>query len=43
MIKKITLTLILCCLLFSCEKKGDPVYKESKGKIGIQSTSKNKV
>ena len=29
MIKKITLTIIICCILFSCGKKGDPVYKES--------------
>jgi hypothetical protein len=29
MIKKITLTFIICCILVSCGKKGDPVYKES--------------
>ena len=33
MIKKITLTLILCFFLISCGKKGDPEYKESKKKI----------
>ena len=33
MIKKITLTLILCFFLISCGKKGDPEYKESKNKI----------
>ena len=27
MIKKITLTLMLCCILISCGKKGDPEYK----------------
>ena len=29
MIKKIILTLTLFCLILSCGKKGDPVYKES--------------
>ena len=33
MIKKITLTFILCLFLISCGKKGDPEYKESKKKI----------
>jgi len=33
MIKKITLTLILCFFLISCGKKGDPEYKESEKKI----------
>ena len=42
MIKKITLTFILCCLVFSCGKKGDPVYKESKEKIRIQITLLNR-
>jgi len=37
MIKKIILTLILSLFIFSCGKKGDPEYKESKNntKIGI--------
>ncbi len=30
MIKKIILTLILFCIMFSCGKKGDPEYKVSK-------------
>ena len=30
MIKKIILALILCCLIISCGKKSDPIYKESK-------------
>ena len=30
MIKKFTLALMLCCILFSCGKKGDPEYKEPK-------------
>ena len=33
MIKKITLTFILCFFLISCGKKGDPEYKESEKKI----------
>ena len=36
MIKKITLTFILCFFLISCGKKGDPEYKESKNKILIK-------
>ena len=36
MIKKIFLTFILCCLMISCGKKGDPVYKQSKTKTKIQ-------
>ena len=30
MIKKLILTSIVCSLLFSCGKKGDPEYKVSK-------------
>ena len=33
MIKKITFIFLICCLLASCGKKGDPEYKESKNKI----------
>ena len=29
MIKKFVLALILCCVLVSCGKKGNPEYKES--------------
>ncbi len=43
MTKKILLFLILCCFIFSCGKKGDPVYKDSKKKIIIQSIGTNKV
>ena len=42
MIKKITLTLILCFLIVSCGKKGNPVYKESNQKSKIQNIFKNK-
>ena len=30
MIKKITLALLLFCMIVSCGKKGDPEYKDSK-------------
>ena len=30
MIKKIFFTLIICFMIFSCGKKGDPVYEEPK-------------
>ena len=35
MIKKTILLIILCCLIISCGKKGDPEYKESKKMIGL--------
>ncbi len=37
MIKKITLIIILCCLIFSCGKKGDPKYQSSLYKPKIPS------
>ena len=42
MIKKIALTLVLCCLIVSCGKKGDPVYEDPKKKAEIQSIMINK-
>ena len=42
MIKKITLTLILCCIIISCGKKGDPKYKDPEKKAEIQSIFINK-
>ena len=36
MIRKFVLTLMLCCVLISCGKKGDPEYKESTIKINTQ-------
>ena len=36
MIKIITSTLLICFLLISCGKKGDPIYKESKQNIESQ-------
>jgi len=32
MIKKISFIFLICCLLASCGKKGDPEYRESKQK-----------
>ena len=42
MIKKIALTLVLCCLIVSCGKKGDPVYEDPKKKAKIQNITINK-
>ena len=37
MIKKISLTLILCCMVISCGKKADPQYKNPEQKVEILS------
>ncbi len=37
MIKKITLVIILYCVLVSCGKKGDPEYKDPKKTVKLQS------
>ncbi len=42
MIKKITLALILFCMIISCGKKGDPKYKDPEKKAKIQSIVINK-
>ena len=42
MIKKIFLTLILCCIIISCGKKGNPEYIDPDQKARIQSTLINK-
>ncbi len=42
MIKKTILALILCCMIISCGKKGDPVYKDPEKKTEIQSILINK-
>jgi len=42
MIKKITLALILFCMIISCGKKGDPKYKDHEKKAEIQSIVINK-
>ena len=36
MFKKFALALMLCCILISCGKKGDPEYKEPEKKVKIQ-------
>ncbi len=36
MIKKIIFIVFVCCVLVSCGKKGDPVYKESKKETEIK-------
>ena len=36
MIKKIILALLLCCIVVSCGKKGDPKYKDSEKKVKMQ-------
>jgi len=36
MIKKISLTVLLCCIIIACGKKGDPEYKVSGKKEEIQ-------
>ncbi len=43
MIKKIFFTLILCLMLFSCGKKGDPEYKEPENNAKVESSRINKV
>jgi len=43
MIKKITLTLIICFFMVSCGKKGDPEYKEHKKKAKFETVLINKV
>ena len=36
MIKKITLAILLCCLVISCGKKGDPEYKDPEKKAEMK-------
>tara|TARA_B100000989_G_C19371620_1_gene397684 strand:+ start:53 stop:184 length:132 start_codon:yes stop_codon:yes gene_type:complete len=36
MIRKFALALMLCCILISCGKKGDPQYKETAIKKNMQ-------
>ena len=42
MIRKFTLALMLCCILMSCGKKGDPEYKDSKKEEIIPTITINK-
>ena len=43
MIRKFALALILCCILISCGKKGDPEYKETVKKVRIQNIVISKI
>ena len=43
MIKKIFCFLALSCLIVSCGKKGDPIYKDPEKKTDLQTVLKNKV
>jgi len=43
MIKKITFVILVCCVLFSCGKKGDPEYKSSNKEIRLSTIIINKV
>jgi len=42
MIKKITFIFLVCCLLASCGKKGDPKYKDTEQKVEKVILLKNK-
>ena len=42
MIKKISFIFLICCLLVSCGKKGDPEYKDTKQKTEKIIILKNK-
>ena len=43
MTKKIFSTLIICFMMFSCGKKGDPVYKDPNKSTSTKIISLNKV
>ena len=43
MIKKISLALLLCCIIVSCGKKGNPEYKDFEKKSELQTILINKV
>ena len=43
MIKKITFVILVCCILVSCGKKGDPEYKASNKEIKIPTIIINKI
>ena len=42
MIKKIFFFLTLSCLIVSCGKKGDPIYKDPEKKTDLQKIFRNK-
>ena len=41
MIKKITFVILVCCILVSCGKKGDPKYVDPDKKAEIKKVSVN--
>ena len=43
MIKKITFVILVCYILVSCGKKGDPEYKSSNKEIKVSTIIINKV
>ena len=43
MIKKIVFLVLLCCVVISCGKKGDPIYNDPEKKTDLQTVLKNKV
>ena len=43
MIKKVTFVFLLCCVLVSCGKKGDPEYKALNKEIKILTIIINKI
>jgi len=42
MIKKITFVILVCCILVSCGKKGDPEYRALNKEINISTIIINK-
>ena len=42
MIKKIFFFLALSCLIVSCGKKGDPIYKDPEKKTDLKTVFRNK-
>ena len=43
MIKKITFVILVCCILVSCGKKGDPEYKSAVEEIKVSTIIINKI
>ena len=43
MIKKISVALLLFCIIVSCGKKGDPQYKDPEKKVKIQTILNNRI
>ena len=43
MIKKIPFVILLCCILVSCGKKGDPRYKSSNKGIKVSTVIISKI